>query len=185
MQVLKHIFIHTLERTHIRITHKDKIPEESLLFPRGEGSGFFLFLLCWVHGPESVPLVPFCLNISFCRPSWQYLSKPLSFSPWGVHVHRDTEKEATCVWPATILTSLFEKMPTTSFFSNYFYISERSSSVPRPSGIESTLFAHLACWQSVFSFFSPVGSVCCGVAEAAFWVFLLLAPPGRAGLWHY
>lgn len=32
------------------------------------------------------------------------VSEQTSFSsfPWGIHVHRDTEKQTTCIWPATI-----------------------------------------------------------------------------------
>lgn len=70
------LYVHTLAYTCcIRVhtpthTHTQRLQqEELLLFPRGEGFRFLLFLLCWVHGPASVPLVPVCLNISFCRPS--------------------------------------------------------------------------------------------------------------------
>lgn len=47
-------------------THPQRqIPQESVFFPREQGFGFILSLFCWVCGPESVPLVPVCLNIYF------------------------------------------------------------------------------------------------------------------------
>lgn len=130
-----------------------------------------LRLLLWSLSVWTFPFVDHPDSIS--------VNLSLSRSPWGVHVHRDEGKETTQFWPATILTSVFEKKPTVSCFqtiSSFLYGSQVS---PRPSGIESTLFAHLACWQSVFLFFSPVGSVCLGVAEAAVWGFSSAGPGGE------
>ncbi len=63
--------------------------------------------------------------------------------------------------------------------SNYFLISVQSSSVPRPSGIESTLFAHLACWQSVFFFFLTSRQCLPGSCGGSSLSFLSAGPAGE------
>lgn len=67
---------------------------------------------------------PSVWTFPFRRPSWQYLRKPLSLFPRGIHVHRGSEKKTTGFWPATILTRLFEMTPTVSIFqaiSSFLY----------------------------------------------------------------
>lgn len=96
----------------------------------------------------------------FCEACSQNLSRPLSPSPpWGVHVHRDTEEETTCVWPAR------KSPPLPSFKTISSFLKVPPPPPPRPSGFESVLFGHLCYWQSIsLFFFLLVGSVCPGGA---------------------
>lgn len=128
-------------QTSIKTHTQRQIPEEFILLPRGEGFGFFPFLLCRAHGPASAPLVLVCLSFSFCRPSWQHVSKTLSLSPPEASMSTETQRKRQHAIDL-LLKSLFEKMPT---ISSFFL---QSSGVPQPCWVDGTLFAHLGCFSS-------------------------------------
>lgn len=126
---IKHLqyVAHTL--THIYLPQR-QIPQECPLFPREEGFGF----ICpFSAGFIALRLFLGSLSVwtfSFVDQPDSIWGKSLSFSPWGVHVHRDTEKETTRVWPATILTNQHENMSAASFFqtiSSFLYSPQVSS----------------------------------------------------------